>query len=200
MESVKIVLLCIVAAILYGIGQDLITTRVCLEYFTVGHPPIFGGTQNPTLLAVGWGVFATWWVGLGLGSPAALLARAGSKPKLTWRNLRAPIVILTVIMAIASTIAGFFGYFMAGLIDGFRPEKAVFYTPRFQADAAAHGTAYLVGFVGGILIWGWIWWRRGSLERAELRAEIERLRRENSELIRQRYLHCSWRRWYSVTP
>lgn len=185
MESLKIIVLCVLAAVVYGIGQDLITTRVCLEYFTIGHPPILGGTHNPTLLALGWGVIATWWVGLGLGVPAALFARAGSKPKLGWRSLRIPIVSLMIVMAISATIAGFFGFLMSGLIDNYPPEKAVYYTPQFQADAAAHSTAYLVGFAGGVVIWGWIWWRRASLERAELRAEIERLRRENRELIDQ---------------
>jgi hypothetical protein len=183
MEALKIILLCIAAAVVYGIGQDLITTRVCLEYFTIGHPPIFGGTQNPTLLALGWGVIATWWIGLGLGVPAALLTRAGSRPKLGWQSLRVPIVVLMGVMAASATIAGLLAYLSSGINDYYFPEKAVFYKPQFQADAAAHSTAYFVGFAGGILICGLIWWRRGRLERAELRAEIERLRRENRELV-----------------
>ena len=40
-ESLKIVVLCIVAAIVYGILHDQVTARVCVEYFTIGHPPIF---------------------------------------------------------------------------------------------------------------------------------------------------------------
>lgn len=183
MEALKIILLCVAAAVVYGIGQDLITTRVCLEYFTIGHPPIFGGTQKPTLLALGWGVIATWWVGLGLGAPAALLCRAGSQPKLGWRDLRWPIGLLMVVMALISAAAGLIGYVASGIIVDYTPDEAVFNTPRFQADLAAHSTAYFVGFTGSILICGWIWWRRGSLERAELRAEIERLRRENRELV-----------------
>jgi hypothetical protein len=58
-ESLKIILLCIVAAIVYGILHDQVTARVCVEYFTIGHPPIFH-TDDPTLLALGWGVIATW--------------------------------------------------------------------------------------------------------------------------------------------
>jgi hypothetical protein len=58
-ESLKIIVLCIVAAMVYGILHDQVTARVCVEYFTIGHPPIFH-TDDPTLLAFGWGVIATW--------------------------------------------------------------------------------------------------------------------------------------------
>lgn len=40
-EIVKIVLLCIVAAALYGIVHDQFTARICVEYFSIGHPPLF---------------------------------------------------------------------------------------------------------------------------------------------------------------
>lgn len=50
MESLKIILLYILAAIVYGICHDQVTARVCVEYFTIGHPPIFH-TDSPTLKA-----------------------------------------------------------------------------------------------------------------------------------------------------
>jgi hypothetical protein len=53
-ENLKIILLCVAAAIEYGVAHDQITARVCLEYFTVFHPPVFA-TQSPTALAFGWG-------------------------------------------------------------------------------------------------------------------------------------------------
>jgi len=56
-----IILLCVDAAILYGIFHDQVTARLCVEYFTIGHPNIFG-TDNPTVLAIAWGI-CTWWVG-----------------------------------------------------------------------------------------------------------------------------------------
>ena len=66
MEFAKIVLLSVLAAVGYGIAHDSVTAHVCVEYFSVAHPPIFGGTHSPILLALGWGVIATWWVGLPL--------------------------------------------------------------------------------------------------------------------------------------
>jgi len=58
MQSIKIILTCVVAAILYGIVHDQITARICVEYFSVFHPAIFS-TESPTLLALGWGMVAT---------------------------------------------------------------------------------------------------------------------------------------------
>ena len=78
MESVRILVLCVVAAMGYGVAHDQFTARVCVEYFTVGHPPVFS-TDDPTLLGIGWGIIATWWVGLLLGVPLAVVARAGSR-------------------------------------------------------------------------------------------------------------------------
>jgi hypothetical protein len=89
-ESLKICFVSICAAILYGVIHDQITARVCLEYFTVFHPPIFE-TQSPTLLALGWGVIATWWMGAFLGVLLAIAARVGSRPKLSAVNLLKPI-------------------------------------------------------------------------------------------------------------
>ena len=88
-ESLKIVLAGIAAAVFYGVIHDQFTARICLEYFTVFHPPIFD-TQSPTLLALGWGTIATWWAGAILGFLFALAARVGSRPKLYARSLVRP--------------------------------------------------------------------------------------------------------------
>jgi len=66
MQFLKIVGLGVLAAIGYGIVHDQVTVRVCLEYFTIFHPRLISST-SPTLLALAWGVAATWWVGLPLG-------------------------------------------------------------------------------------------------------------------------------------
>ena len=79
MEAIKIIALCILAGAVYGILHDQVTVRVCLEYFTVFHPNIFH-TQSPTLLALGWGVLATWWVSIFLGIMLVIAARAGYEP------------------------------------------------------------------------------------------------------------------------
>jgi len=108
-ESVKIVLFCIVAACAYGIAHDMVTVHVCVEYFTVAHPPVFP-TASPLLLALGWGIIATWWVGLLLGVPLAAVCRIGRRPVLPSRSIIRPVLLLLVALYAASMLAGCIGY------------------------------------------------------------------------------------------
>lgn len=156
MAAWRIIAMTMLAAITYGILHDQVTARVCLEYFTIGHPPIFP-TTNPTLLALGWGVVATWWVALPLGILLAVAARIGSRPKLTSRDLRRPLGVLLAIMACCALLAGILGAILAN-------EGAVTLTPdlaglvpanrhnAFLADLWAHSASYLAGIVGGVAL------------------------------------------------
>lgn len=156
MASVRIVLLALLAAIAYGILHDQVTARVSVEYFTIGHPPVFG-TDDPTLLALGWGVLATWWVGLPLGVALAVAARAGRRPALDARDLFPTVLRLLAAMAAASLAAGVLGYALAASgrirLPGMFAERipADRRIP-FLADLWAHNAAYLVGIVGGIVV------------------------------------------------
>jgi hypothetical protein len=163
-EAVKIIWLCIASAVLYGILHDQVTARVCVEYFTIGHPPVFN-TESPTLLALGWGVIATWWVGLMLGIPAALVSRLGSLPKFDAARLVRPIGGLLAVMACASVVAGITGYFVASvggvwLLEPLRSEVPAEKHTRFLADLWAHLAAYTVGFLGGAILCAWVLFTR----------------------------------------
>lgn len=167
MHSLRIILFCIASAIVYGILHDQVTARVCVEYFTVGHPPIFH-TDSPTLLAFGWGIIATWWVGLILGVLAALASRVGKWPKLTASDLIRPIIGLLIVMGILSLVAGIAGYKMAesGMLR--LPEPLASRLPAtkhvpFFADWWAHQTAYGVGFIGGSVLCIWVLIRRRKM-------------------------------------
>jgi hypothetical protein len=156
MEFLKIILFCILAAICYGIVHDQITARVCVEYFTIGHPPVFH-TESPTLLGLGWGVIATWWVGLFLGVPLALVARLGRRPKLTAKQIAPSIFKLLCVMAVCALVSGITGYVLVSRGSVEMPEYIVQAIPaahrvRFMADWWAHSASYLVGFVGGIVV------------------------------------------------
>ncbi len=167
MESLKIIVLCILAAVVYGILHDQVTARVCVEYFTIGHPPIFHA-DSPTLLALGWGIVATWWVGLFLGIAATMTARLGPRPKMNAVKLIRPIVLLMVITGCISLLAGIAGYFTATaggvwLVEPLKSRVPYAKQTLFLADLWAHMAAYGVAFVGGILVCVRIWLRRKRL-------------------------------------
>lgn len=165
-ESAKIILLAVGAAILYGIVHDQITIRVCPEYFTVAHPHILN-TGSLTLIALGWGVVATWWGGLAAGILLAIAARAGSPEKFTWRRLARPALILLLVMAMCATLAGFIGHWLSSTgqipsVQAWGLMLPVEKQPAFMADLFAHSISYLVGGVGSVTIALAIAWQRFS--------------------------------------
>ena len=160
MESLKIIAGCIVAAVIYGILHDQVTARVCLEYFTVLHPPIFH-TPSPTLLGLGWGTYATWPVGLILGILLAICARAGGRTKLRFPDLLPLLLRLLGVMAACALTFGLLGYFV-GPMPG-RESYLLRITPavragipiaaqhRFIADWWATIASYASGLSGGAI-------------------------------------------------
>jgi len=167
MEVLKIVALSVFAAVLYGIAHDQITARVCVEYFTIGHPPIFA-TDSPTLLALGWGVVATWWVGVLLGLLLAFASLRGPRPRKTARELVAPIGKLLACMGAAAFVAGWIGFFAAksGWVVLLEPIASRVPHDRhvaFVADLWAHSASYLAGFVGGFALANRVWKSRSQI-------------------------------------
>jgi hypothetical protein len=161
MQWLGIVILSIVCCVIYGILHDQVTARICVEYFTIGHPPVFD-TEDPTLLGIGWGVIATWWVGAILGVPLATVSRIGNKPKKSVRQLIKPMAVLMSICAGIALVMGIVGYiaasngrvFLAGQIAERVPkEKHV----AFLTDLWIHNASYLAGFVGGIVLMIYTW-------------------------------------------
>jgi hypothetical protein len=156
MQSVKIVVVCIAAAVVYGIVHDQFTAHICVEYFSVFHPPVFP-TDSATLLALGWGVIATWWMGAFMGVLLALAARGGSRRKVDAGDLVRPISKLLVIMGFFAAIAGLAGYVLSrsGVIAPPGSVASVLPPARhaqFMADWWAHNASYFVGFFGGIAL------------------------------------------------
>ncbi|MGN6369588.1 MAG: hypothetical protein ACTHN5_15120 [Phycisphaerae bacterium] len=174
-EVLKVVILCVAAAVAYGIVHDQITARVCVEYFSVAHPPVFGNLQSPTLLGLGWGVIATWWVGMILGVPLGVCARAGRLPRVGVREI---VPVLPAVLGGLLVVA-----MLAGLCGLWAFEHGAVQVPRvwaeaipaehhagFMFDAFAHLASYGVGAVCGIGLWAYVlsirWKRRATVLRS----------------------------------
>jgi hypothetical protein len=156
MESIKIVLFSIAAGVLYGIAHDQITARVCIEYFTLFHPPLIA-TDSPTLLGLAWGVVATWWAGAILGIMLAFAARAGSRRKLAAREILSLIAGLLTLMAASALLFGAAGFALANNAMLFPPGWVQLQLPpsrfpNFMADSWAHHASYNSAFLGGAVL------------------------------------------------
>ena len=155
MEAVKIVCFATLAAVTYGILHDQITAHVCLEYFTIAHPKVFP-TESPFLLAIGWGVIATWWVGLPLGLLLAFAARIGRNAKLGLAQVRRPIIYLMAFSGCAALLSGVIG---ASLVTTHVMDLGYWgdLIPRqhwsaFAFDLWAHSASYFFGALGGLFL------------------------------------------------
>lgn len=174
MAFIKIVALCIAAAMIYGLIHDQITARLCIEYFTVAHPPVVI-SDSPTVQGLVWGVLATWWVGFMLGVPLAIVSLTGDYPPWTAKRLVRPVGILLIAMGVCAASAGLAGFLLAssgrisispGWADAIAPEQHV----KFVAVAWTHNASYLSGFIGGFVLIFHVWKSRcGDAFRASLR-------------------------------
>ncbi|WP_153556444.1 hypothetical protein [Roseimaritima sediminicola] len=146
MQWLGIISLSVACCTVYGILHDQVTARVCIEYFTIGHPPIFS-TRDPTLLGIGWGIIATWWVGIILGVPLAMASRLGTAPRKSTAQLLRPLAILMLVSGLFATLMGTIGFIAAhngwvyltgDLANRVPPEKHV----AFITDLWAHSASY----------------------------------------------------------
>lgn len=156
MQFAGIIVLSVLMAIAYGIVHDQVTVRVCLEYFTVFHPPVFH-TESPTLLAVGWGVIATWWVGLPLGVILAVASRLGPRSKWTVKRLVRPLLMLLGVTGGCALLAGIAGFVATQAGWASPPSRMIPRIPEarhaaFVADLWVHRTSYAAGSLGGFVL------------------------------------------------
>lgn len=156
MAALRIVLMAVAAAILYGIVHDQVTARVAIEYFTVAHPRIVA-SEDPTVLGLVWGVVATWWVGAILGTLLAVAARAGGRPKRTAKDLVRPVAILLAIMAACALVAGVLGWALGRsgavvLLGDLARDVPQARHARFLGAWWAHIASYGVGAIGGLVL------------------------------------------------
>ena len=113
-ETGRIIGMTVLNGAVYGICNDMIACRDCIQYFTVGHSydgkklqkrPL--NTLNPNLNALVWGMIATWHVCVIAGAAFALLARIpfhGFARKITSAQLAPYLNISSAIALLVSHI------------------------------------------------------------------------------------------------
>ena len=166
-EIVKIITTSILLAVGYWIIHDQITINISLEYFTIGHPIIIQN-NSPIIIALAWGIIATWWAGLIIGILIATAALAGTQPKLGLKGVLKPMLSLILAMFYFATLSGFIGFLLADneliflnktLSQNITKSKH----NQFLIAGWSHGASYLTGFIGALIICFKIWNKRKKL-------------------------------------
>ena len=149
-QPIQIVVECIMFACLLGIALDLITANVAVEYFTVHHPHVVD-SQSPWVMALAWGIGASWWFGAIAGIVLATLNLRRSQPLSAstirvWL-LRACVVLWLVMISILAV-----SYFGIGFLP-IEPKDAKFESNRrIMSVAFAHMTEYVLGVIALIFV------------------------------------------------
>ena len=155
-QILLIMLLCIFVVLTYGIVHNQLTTRISLEYFTIGHHKIINSSA-PTNLGIAWGLYSNWWIGLSFGILLSLAARAGNWKKRNVFSLVKPLCFVSLFSALAAGIAGYLGYKLtesgvlglsATLSDAVPPAKHAPYI----AALWMHTASYFAGTAGSLIL------------------------------------------------
>jgi len=106
---------------LLGIAIDMVTAKVAVEYFTVHHPHVVD-SDSPWVMALVWGIGASWWFGIIAGVLPWWINVRRAQPLSSKRILRMIVPSLVVIWLIMMGIVGGV-YGIAGRIPQNRAES-----------------------------------------------------------------------------
>jgi membrane associated rhomboid family serine protease len=152
-------ILCVAVAMLYGIVNDQITSRISWEYFYYGKDlaPIIGPDTPPNPNSLEWqaariGAAATWWPGLVIG--VAMLTANNPSPRrrqLSYARLIARLPRIMAIVALTATVIGIAGhyYLLNWISQDFRDLATadMWHPRRFMTTYGVH----LGGYLGGVV-------------------------------------------------
>jgi hypothetical protein len=137
-------------ACLLGVCLDLITANVAVEYFSVHHPRIVP-TENPWVLAVVWGVAASWWFGAIAGVIVASINHRRQYPLeatriLKWTFIACVVLWQTMIGILLAVLA------VTSKIPLDERPATFEHDRRLIAVALTHQLEYVLGAVALLLI------------------------------------------------
>lgn len=132
-----------------GICLDLVTANIAVEYFSVFHPHVVD-SDSPFVMALIWGVGASWWFGLicGLILVAPFVYKAQPIPIALIRRTVAKACIAMWLIFMGMLL---FWYVLIGILP--IPRHANFeYNRRLMTVAFTHFTEYLVGAIALVVV------------------------------------------------
>jgi hypothetical protein len=135
---------------LLGIAIDVMTANVAVEYFTVHHRHVVD-SESPWVMALVWGIGASWWFGLAAGVLLWWMNIRRQQPLSRKRILRMIVPCLVVIwLVMMGIVAGVYG--IAGRIPETQRRVTFESDRRLMAVALSHSTEYVLGGIVTIVL------------------------------------------------
>lgn len=141
-----------------GIALDLVTANLAVEYFSVHHPHVVD-SENPWVLALVWGVIASWWFGTIGGAVLGWINHRRPEPLEPKRILKWVAVACGVLWVLMIGVV-IVVYSIAGLIPEAERGETFEHDRRLVAVAVAHQTEYVLGALAVVVV-GVMTWRVG---------------------------------------
>lgn len=136
-------------AVIYGIAHDMVTAHVAVDYFTKYHPHLVGST-NPVVMALLWGIIATWWFGAAGGVLLAVAAGVGRAPRITPKRVAAATAkaLALVYLLAMGVLVGVYEFAQTA------PDKTPDWDTRSRlvAVAVTHAFSYNAAAVAALLV------------------------------------------------
>ncbi len=144
-------------ACVLGICMDMVTANVAVAYFLPDHHPKVVESENPWVLALVWGIGASWWFGAIAGVVVATINHRREHPLLPRRILKWALVACVVLWVLM--IAVVFGVISVANTIPVEERRPTFESDRnLVAVAVAHQLEYLLGAIAMLVI-GIMTWR-----------------------------------------
>lgn len=171
-------LLCVACAIGYGIVNDLVTSRISVEYFLFGkgvaervsadvaaNPEAHRAVLDREAMRIG--ALATWSAGLLAGAALLITNTLGARPRLRMRQMLRLVGVVALPAVVLAAIGGWVGSVgvFARFSDDFREMVArdEMRPARFMTVFGIHLGGYVGAVLGLILACCLLWRRRGDL-------------------------------------
>jgi len=149
--GLKTVLLCTGLAIAYGLIHDQFSIRICPAYLMDYHPQIIP-SDNPTVVALAWGVVATWWAGAFIGCILSMAALLGSWPCAPWKAVVRVAGANTILTGLcAASVALCIHVLPGNWCPSFVEESDPAFRHAFAVCWWMHTTSYFAGALSGIV-------------------------------------------------
>jgi hypothetical protein len=170
-HAVRFIVTVVVLTCLFGIALDLVTAYVWVDYFTVHHPKVLE-SKSPILMAIVWGIGASWWFGAIAAAILWWFNRRRPNPLPAGTLIRWTVRALAVLWLVMIAILGII-YALIGLLPMDKRRPTFDLDRRAMSVALTHQTEYVLGAV--VLVVLMIFVARRSRKAAKAAADSSRV-------------------------